>query len=158
MAAPEVREELERLTLSFAERAGMDGMGSMEYKWDDNHSKFVMIEPTVGRTDWPEEIATLCGVNIPLAAYRYELGLSVDPVSVSRTDIAWRSTLVDKPPQHLRHGVARIVDGYFRWDDPWPALKFYCFDHPVQRILRRWRRTQAFERSEAGVERRVKCP
>jgi D-aspartate ligase len=136
VAAPQARNVLEPMTLAFAERAGMDGMGSMEYKWDDNHRKFVMIEPTVGRTDWQEEIATLCGVNIPFAAYQYELGLPVVPPETSRATVAWRATIVDKLPPHLRTGVTNMVDGYFRWDDPMPALKFYCLDHPLRRMLR----------------------
>ncbi len=100
-----------------------------------------MVEPTVGRTDWQEEIATLCGVNIPLAAYRHELGLPAVPDEVSHAPTAWRATFVDRPPLHLRIARTRMVDGYFRWDDPLPALKFYCLDHPLRRILRRWSRT-----------------
>ena len=76
------------MTLAFAEQAGFDGMGSIEYKWDDNHRRFVMVEPTVGRTDWQEEIATLSGVNIPLSAYRHEVGLPPIPdrMRVDRVD------------------------------------------------------------------------
>ena len=139
VAAPEARESLEPMTLAFAECAGMEGMGSMEYKWDDNYKKFVMVEPTVGRTDWQEEIATLCGVNIPLAAYRHELGLPAVPDEVSRAPAGWRATFVDRPPAHLRPARTRMVDGYFRWDDPLPALKFYCMGHPLRRVFRRWR-------------------
>jgi D-aspartate ligase len=137
VAAPDARNALEPMTLDFAERAGMEGMGSMEYKWDDRHLKFVMIEPTVGRTDWQEEIATLCGVNIPFAAYQYELGLPVVLSKTNHVSVAWRATIVDKLPPHLRTGVTNTVDGYFRWDDPLPALKFYCLNKPLQRILQR---------------------
>jgi D-aspartate ligase len=137
ISAPDVRNVLEPMTFAFAECAGMDGMGSMEYKWDDNHKKFVMIEPTVGRTDWQEEIATLCGVNIPFAAYQYELGLPVVLPRSNHASVAWRATIVDKPPLHLRTAATNTVDGYFRWDDPLPALKFYCLNKPLRRILQR---------------------
>jgi len=157
VAAPEARERLEPMTLAFAERAGMEGMGSMEYKWDDNYKKFVMIEPTVGRTDWQEEIATLCGVNIPLAAYRYELGLPVVPDKVSHAPAAWRATFVDKPPPHLLTAPTTMVDGYFRWDDPMPALKFYCLDHPLRRILRRWSRTNQTQVAQDSLDGRNEC-
>jgi D-aspartate ligase len=140
VAAPEASNVLEPLTLAFAERSDMDGMGSMEYKWDDNHKRFVMIEPTVGRTDWQEEIATLCGVNIPLSAYRHELELPPVPEKTSNIPMMWRATVVDRAPAHLLEPRTRVVDGYFRWDDPWPALKFYCLEDPLGRVLRRWKR------------------
>ena len=138
VAAPEAREQLEPMTLAFAERAGFDGMGSMEYKWDDNHNEFIMVEPTVGRTDWQEEIATLCGVNLPVAAYRHELGLPAVHDESRPMAAAWRATFVDRAPPDLLTAGTKMVDGYFRWDDPLPALKFYCLDHPLRRINRRW--------------------
>lgn len=142
VAAPEAREVLEPMTLAFAERAGLEGMGSMEYKWDDNHKRFVMVEPTVGRTDWQEEIATLCGVNIPRAAYRHELGLPVVMDKMNGTSTAWRATFVDRPPLHLLARRARLVDGYFRWDDPLPALRYYCMGNPLRRIAQYWNRAR----------------
>ncbi|WP_308836355.1 carboxylate--amine ligase [Trinickia symbiotica] len=142
IAAPHLRDTLEPLTLAFAERAGFDGMGSMEFKWDDNRKAFFMIEPTVGRTDWQEEIATLCGVNLPAAAYLHELGLPVRHEQ-RPTAAAWRATFVDRPPPGFLKAGTKLVDGYFRWDDPLPALKFYCLDHPLRRILRRWNRSRS---------------
>jgi D-aspartate ligase len=138
VAAPEAREVLEPLTLSFAQEAGFDGMGSIEYKWDDKYRRFVMVEPTVGRTDWQEEIATLCGVNIPLAAYRHEIGLPPLPDRSSRTPVAWCATFADRAQSHLLNDRTKIVDGYFRWRDPFPALQFYCLLSPLRRMKRRW--------------------
>jgi D-aspartate ligase len=149
VSAPEARNILEPMTLQFAECAGMDGMGSMEYKWDDHRRKFVMIEPTVGRTDWQEEIATLCGVNIPFAAYQHELGLPVALPETSHASVAWCATMIDKPPAHLRTNVKDTVDGYFRWDDPLPAVKHYCLNNPLHRIVRRWQKKPASNRAEA---------
>ncbi|NML30771.1 carboxylate--amine ligase [Paraburkholderia sp. G-4-1-8] len=140
VAAPEARELLEPLTRSFAEQAGFEGMGSIEYKWDDNYKEFVMVEPTVGRTDWQEEIATLCGVNIPLAAYRDELGLPQLPERVSRVPVAWRATFVDRPPPELLSARTKIFDGYFRWSDPFPALQHYCLMNPLRRMKRSWKK------------------
>jgi D-aspartate ligase len=157
VAAPEARDILEPMTLAFAEQAGMDGMGSMEYKWDDLHKRFVMIEPTVGRTDWQGEIATLCGVNIPLAAYRHELGLPPLSEPFNRTPWVWRATIVDTPPLELVTPGAKTLDGYFRWGDPLPALKFYCLDHPLQRIMRRWNKRNQAIASQDSVEGRQEC-
>jgi len=96
-----MEHELGRRTKAFFDKTGFVGMCSMEYKQDQRTGKFFMIEPTVGRTDWQEEVASLNGVNIPLAAYRYELGLppsptpkSVVPWSGSIRRPYWRSTLV----------------------------------------------------------------
>jgi D-aspartate ligase len=137
-AAPEAREALESMTLAFADCAGFEGMGSMEYKWDDRHEKFVMVEPTVGRTDWQEEIATLCGMNIPLAAYRYELGLPFAPDSTRVAPVAWRASFTQRPPRHLLTSRTRVIDGYFRWDDPLPALQYYGADRVLGGLTRRW--------------------
>ncbi|SDQ30734.1 Predicted ATP-dependent carboligase, ATP-grasp superfamily [Paraburkholderia fungorum] len=138
IAAPEARAALEPMTLAFAEQAGFDGMGSIEYKWDDNHRRFVMVEPTVGRTDWQEEIATLSGVNIPLSAYRHEVGLPPIPDRPSRVPVAWRASFTDHVPPDVLPESTRIVDGYFRWQDPFPALQFYCLLSPLRRMKRRW--------------------
>ncbi|MGF6792104.1 Predicted ATP-dependent carboligase, ATP-grasp superfamily [Paraburkholderia tuberum] len=140
VAAPEARGTLEPLTRRFAELAGFDGMGSIEYKWDDNYNEFVMVEPTVGRTDWQEEIATLCGVNIPLAAYRHELGLPLPVERLSRQPVAWRATFSDRPPPELLSERTKIFDGYFRWNDPLPALQHYVVMNPLRRMKRSWKK------------------
>ncbi|MGF6966307.1 D-aspartate ligase [Paraburkholderia sp. WC7.3g] len=140
VAAPEARGTLEPLTRRFAELADFDGMGSMEYKWDDNYGEFVMVEPTVGRTDWQEEIATLCGVNIPLAAYRHELGLPPPAERPSRVPVAWRATFSDHLPPELLSERTKIFDGYFRWSDPLPALQHYLVMNPLRRMKRSWKK------------------
>ncbi|WP_206998889.1 carboxylate--amine ligase [Trinickia mobilis] len=157
IAAPEAREALEPLTLAFAERAGFDGMGSMEYKWDENRKAFFMVEPTVGRTDWQEEIATLCGVNLPVAAYRYELGLPVVHDGSGRVPAAWRATFIDRAPRALLTAHTKVVDGYFRWNDPLPALKFYCLDHPLRRIIRRWHKRNQERDGNASLNEAAEC-
>ena len=49
------------MTRRFVKRTGFVGMGSIEFKWHAGRRGYLVIEPTVGRTDWQEEIATLCG-------------------------------------------------------------------------------------------------
>jgi predicted ATP-grasp superfamily ATP-dependent carboligase len=85
----EHREELEALyrfrlpahdtVLMLHDRARFQesGFGGIEYKRDARDGRFLIIEPTVGRTNWQKEVATLAGVNIPLMAYRHELGLGM---------------------------------------------------------------------------------
>lgn len=157
VAAPQARETLEPLTLAFAERAGMDGMGSMEYKWDEINARFVMVEPTVGRTDWQEEIATLCGVNLPLHAYQHELSLPPSFETRSHNERAWRATVIDRAPAQLIPPGMRLVDGYFRWDDPLPALKFYCLNHPLRRLARRLNAIIHARKTNAQLEGSSEC-
>jgi D-aspartate ligase len=56
----------------------------MEFKRDTRTGRFFMVEPTVGRTDYQEEVATLNGANISYAAYCGELGRSASPARSSR--------------------------------------------------------------------------
>jgi D-aspartate ligase len=60
--------ELEAFTRSFFGRLGIQGFCSLEVKYDRD-GRFQIIEPTVGRPDLQSYVATLNGVNIPLAAY-----------------------------------------------------------------------------------------
>jgi D-aspartate ligase len=62
-------EELERTTREILDQISYLGFGGVEYKRDARDGRFLIIEPTVGRTDWPEEVAALAGVNIPLMGW-----------------------------------------------------------------------------------------
>jgi predicted ATP-grasp superfamily ATP-dependent carboligase len=119
--APEAIDLLRPLTEKLLDLSHYEGLGSLEFKWDAQARRFVIIEPTVGRTDWQEEIATLNGLNLPLIAYRYELGLPAPP-QLAVSAVAWRESFV-----HLGRGAGlglRAYDGYWRFDDPLPALAF----------------------------------
>jgi D-aspartate ligase len=134
MPAPEVAEELTAVTDGFFAAVGFIGVGSMEYKRDPRDGKFYMVEPTVGRTDYQEEIASLNGVNIPLAIFRGELGLSMPASTQATSPRGWRDPFGHArareagaldPIQLLSPGI-RICDAYRRFDDPMPyiALKW----------------------------------
>ena len=139
-AAQDHRADLERMTYAFAERVSFDGMGSIEYKWDLARHRFFVIEPTVGRADWQEEIATVCGCNIPLAAYCHELQLPVPQDQPA--NLLWRELAARRVPHDVRHKCSSIVDGYWRADDPRPAVFHYSGSLP--RLFRdRFRRAPA---------------
>jgi D-aspartate ligase len=125
-------------------------LGSLEFKWDARARRFVIIEPTVGRTDWQEEIATLNGLNLALIAYCYELGLPAPPQRhVDAT--AWRESFL-----HLGRCLGlstRTCDGYWRAEDPLPALAF-CVD-VAGRSLRRLFAPPIFERRKPPFRRRI---
>jgi D-aspartate ligase len=131
-ASPDACHILQALTRQLLEHIDYSGFGSVEYKWDPRRRRFVIIEPTVGRTDWQEESATLAGINIPLAAYRHELGVSLEQSSptVPQPRIVWQGSYFNRlmlgstcvPPD------ATVYDGYWRLDDPLPAIVHYPLD------------------------------
>jgi predicted ATP-grasp superfamily ATP-dependent carboligase len=144
--AAEVAAELTALTDNFFNAVGFIGMGSMEYKRDIRDGKFYMVEPTVGRTDYQEEIAALNGVNIPFAAYRAELGLTAPRPNTVSPPRAWRDPLgyanaraagVPDPMRQFSPNIT-VCDAYFRVDDPMPyiALKFQAMRRRFTRLHR----------------------
>ena len=92
-AAPDAHPILGPLTEAFFRQVGVTGIGGIEYKKDARTGAFLMIEPTVGRVDRQEEVATLNGVNIPLAAYCYELDLPMPSIDTRSKPIIWRDLL-----------------------------------------------------------------
>lgn len=125
-AAPEVHATLHPLTEAFFAKMSFEGMGSMEFKRDVRTGAFLMIEPTVGRLDWQEEVATLNGVNIPLAAYRHEIGMDAGRTPETTVPAIWRDAWmhwksVGKAAAR-RAGGTRIYGAYWRLNDPMPAF------------------------------------
>ena len=128
-AAWDEAAELSALTSSFFASVHFSGMGSMEYKRDRRDGKFYMVEPTVGRSDFQEEVATLNGVNIPLAAYHHELGLGPLIEQRKSPQRVWREPVTDRWAFEENNGVqdersqdAVIVDAFWRLNDPMPWL------------------------------------
>jgi D-aspartate ligase len=139
VAAPEVADELHRYTRDFVRSVGYKGIGSLEFKRDSRTGRFLIIEPTVARTDWQEEIATLCGVNLPLLTYWTAMEAAAAPAGRGRgTSIAWRAERHFPVPRHLIAPRTRVIDGYFRWRDPLPAAYYYGYERLALPI---WRRT-----------------
>jgi D-aspartate ligase len=134
--------ELERSTKEFLRQVNYFGFGGVEYKRDARDGRFLIIEPTVGRTDWQEEEATLAGVNIPLIAYRHELDLRPLPAGLVDHRVVWQGSWIER----IRFGAKPIpprsvvVDGYWRLADPLPALVHYPCDvaNAVALRLARW--------------------
>lgn len=131
-AASEWAEAAE-ITADFFGRVGMRGLASMEYKRHAVTGELVAIEPTVGRTDYQEEVASLNGVNLPYAYYRSALDAETPPVAVApvrNLPVVWRDRQADRqslarPEQTVRgwpqaHGPVR--DALWRIDDPGPWL------------------------------------
>jgi D-aspartate ligase len=122
LAAAEVMDTLEPLIARFLDLAEFRGLGSLEFKWDIRQRRYVIIGPKAGHTEWQQEIATLSGVNLPLAAYRDELGLPpILSTQIDRT-IAWRQSAMLRNEMPMLSPGMRVYDGYWRLSDPLPAL------------------------------------
>jgi D-aspartate ligase len=131
IAAPECEDELTATTRDFFRAVGFCGMGSMEFKRHADDGAFYMVEPTVARTDVQEEVATLNGVNIPLAAYLHEVDAAAP--AFRRTDplALWRDSVTDRwalelcpgqrPESAIRHTT---FDACLRLADPVPGVVY----------------------------------
>ncbi len=141
--APEFADALERETRRFLKSVQYRGLGSLEFKRDVRNGRFLMVEPTVGRTDWQEEIAALSGVNLPVLAYWIALGVEPpsEPTVPMRRIPAWRADFQFKLPIGFQENL-RLVDAHFRWDDPLPGVYYYLHHQGLRRISRRLRRFQ----------------
>jgi hypothetical protein len=90
--------------------------------------RFLMIEPTLGRVDAQEEVATIHGVNVPLAAYFYEIGAEVQHPGEDLSPVIWRDFFSHWRSVHLNRSQRavkpkpRVYDAYWRPDDPIPAF------------------------------------
>jgi D-aspartate ligase len=122
VAATEEHEALAAQTQAFVAHSHYHGIGGLEFKRDRRTGQFVVVEPTVGRADWQEEIATLCGVNIPAIAYRTARGQPVESVGPIDPAVAWRASFRYRPRAGTLPPGTRCVDGYFRRTDPLPGL------------------------------------
>lgn len=159
MPAPDAAAALTALTDRFFEAVGFVGICSMEYKRDARDGRFYMVEPTVGRTDFQEEVAVLNGVNIPLAAYRDALGepppiaAQVNPPRVWRDPLGYAKAKragAHDPMHELAPGI-KVCDAYFRTDDPGPYVALQL-EGVRRRLSRMLGRSSSSPAAEAPVE------
>jgi D-aspartate ligase len=82
---------LEALTRRMFDGLGVEGFASLEVKYD-NTGAFKIIEPTIGRVDLQSSVATLNGMNMPLAGYLAALGRFEEARAFARrirSDVVW---------------------------------------------------------------------
>lgn len=125
-AAPEVMDSLEPLIARYLDLTDFQGLGSLEFKWDSYQRRYVIVGQTVGRSDWQEEIATLSGVNLPLAVYRDEIDLPPLPSGEVNRTIAWQDSWLRGKRSPALPPDMRVFDGYWRLNDPLPGLIHYA--------------------------------
>jgi D-aspartate ligase len=155
VAATEEHRALAAQTQALVTQSQYQGIGGLEFKRHRRTRQFVVVEPTVGRADWQEEIATLCGVNIPAIAYRTALGEPVETVGAIDTAVAWRASFRYRPRAGTLPPGTRFVDGYFRRADPLPGVYSvftYASTSALGRLAKRARRVAELRRSRPAAE------
>ncbi|MBK7542724.1 MAG: FAD-dependent oxidoreductase [Candidatus Competibacteraceae bacterium] len=141
--APEMAAELEPVTTRFFQSCQLEGWAAMEYKRDARDGRFVMIEPSAGRSEMLGEIATLNGTNLALAAYHWLIGEEPPPPAARSRTLWRRDWLADTAAARAQPEIglwssadAPVMDGFWRRDDPLPAL--YAYPHRALGAV--WRR------------------
>jgi predicted ATP-grasp superfamily ATP-dependent carboligase len=139
--AGEAGPEVARLARQFIDATGYRGIGSVEFKRDRRSGRFLIVEPTIGRTNWQQEVATLCGINLPLQAYLSECEQpAARETPAAPGTWAWSASLFHRRPrQTLADGVP-IRDGYLQLRDPVPGLYHYLIEELARRAWRRMMR------------------
>lgn len=124
--APNFEERVIAATTKFFNSVGLVGFGALEFKRSSRDDRLYVIEPTVFRVDYQAEVASLNGINLPLAFYCVATeqpcpamkGTAVtgwsDPVYIARLR-GFRGRLP-------KWSLPPMKDAYLRWNDPLPWL------------------------------------
>lgn len=134
-APDEWAESIITLSDAIFKKVGFRGLGSIEYKMRPDNTPVIM-EPTVGRTNYQSEIAVINGVNIPAIAcfdlmrQKYRRFVAVSPLPVKLVDgkheaksalSYWRAGEL-KLRQWIKDRSGRKKYMLFRANDPGPFL------------------------------------
>lgn len=133
IAPQSVWEELTTKTNEFFSAALVVGLCSMEFKRHSKTGEFLMIEPTIGRTDYQEEVATWHGCNIPAAAYGSLTCQKLQHNTTVSSQYIWLDWHAERYsramlPTKITNQRGKRRDALFAWNDPMPwfatQLKF----------------------------------
>lgn len=80
-------------TIRIFNQVGLKGFGSIEYKLHPGNGKYYLMEPTVGRLNLQEYVATLSGKNIPLAGYNDATGLMIPAKEKPNKNVVYIDTI-----------------------------------------------------------------
>jgi D-aspartate ligase len=130
--APPVAE----LGLRLLRALGFWGISQVEFKLDPRDGAYKLMEVNARNYQW-QHLATLCGANLALAAYRDALGEPVTPSVATNYGRRWVLTASDlalTPRELLRGQISLgawlrswrgvVADGIFSWRDPQPGLRY----------------------------------
>lgn len=135
---PFASDEIEKITTEFFKNVGFIGLCSMEYKKDVKTGNFFIVEPTIGRTDWQSDIATINGVPIPFVAYCDLVNLEIPSIKRTKIKYRWIRWSADVASSKYYIGKKEITTfdwvlsllvpvrwSIWRFYDPAPYLRFY---------------------------------
>ena len=107
---PPWRAPIGELTERIWRSVGFSGLGSIEYKMRIGSDQPVIVEPTVGRTNYQNELAVLNGINIPLIAYcdLVALPLPAMPVRATRRKLVDGMREISSARHYLREGTLGV--------------------------------------------------
>jgi predicted ATP-grasp superfamily ATP-dependent carboligase len=122
-APPEWRDELASLTEKIYDAVGYRGLGSIEYKVSPG-GRLVIMEPTVGRTNYQNEVAVLNGVNLPAIAYFDGVGMQSDVERMmDRARQDPRATKLIDTPADYRSARFYIAESRLTWRAWWRSRR-----------------------------------
>jgi predicted ATP-grasp superfamily ATP-dependent carboligase len=124
-----IHDKIKQLTTDFFNAIpDFKGFCSLEFKYDKNRQDLYLIEPTVGRTDFQQEIATLNNENMPFKAYLDQINLSdIVRKKMNKKSILWFDPSVEKWAKQQDYNQKldtsfKRQNAFFRWSDPMPFI------------------------------------
>jgi predicted ATP-grasp superfamily ATP-dependent carboligase len=158
--APVENPGLLETTSEIFRKLNFKGFGSIEYKRHEENGKYYLIEPTVGRMNQQEYVATLNGVNLPLRCYNYLTGSGFEEKLPPRRQIIYIDELVEPLSAyvHIRKKIISLKEylrsmkgprryRYTTSRDPGVFLGFFA--KVARIILRKLLEWLRFERSNS---------
>jgi D-aspartate ligase len=105
--------------LELLRRLGCNGLSQVEFRLDPRDGRYKLMEVNPRLWQW-HSLATACGVDLPVIAYRHLTGERVEPVRMDGRRRRWAIALMP----HERPVLPRppFVEATFALDDPKPAL------------------------------------
>lgn len=105
--------------LSLLRELGFHGISQVEFKRDPRDGRYKLMEVNPRLWQW-HGLATACGVDLPVIAYRDLIGEKVEPVSMNGAGRRWAISLIPgERPVFLR---PPNVEAVFAADDVKPGL------------------------------------
>jgi predicted ATP-grasp superfamily ATP-dependent carboligase len=98
---------------------GCNGLSQVEFKRDPRDGRFKLMEINPRLWQW-HTLARACGVDLPLIAYRDQVGETVEPVRMNGRRRKWALALM--PNERPLLPRPPFVEPTLAWDDPKPAL------------------------------------
>jgi predicted ATP-grasp superfamily ATP-dependent carboligase len=150
-----VNPEVIERTLRFAEQIDFQGIGNIEYIYDNYSGVYYLVE--LNARLWQQNVqADHCGMNFPLIAYRDLLGEKQEPCLACKPGIKWMDVISDFQAfwEENRNGTLPFsswlkslkgteVFATFAWDDWKPVLHEFEYGYKFIKfplyVMRHWR-------------------